>query len=215
VSSKQEKYFSAVKYRGADDPVVAAYADPKVDFIRKNVPLNGRILDVGCGNGVFTGRLARDGGNVLGLDFSHHLLADNRHAALACGDVAALPFGDAAFDVVFEANVLHHVRDRLAVVREMARVSRRYVVLLEPNRYNPLMFGFSVVVSAERGGLKSSLRRLHHELREAGAQVTGSIVTGMISQNNTPRALVPLLQRFDRPIAWGEYLVAVAEISRT
>jgi len=212
VSSRQEQYFSAVKYRGADDPVVAAYADPKLEFIRKNVPLNGRILDVGCGNGVFTGRLARDGGDVVGLDFSHHLLAENRHAALACGDVGALPFGDATFDVVFEANVLHHVRDRFAVVREMARVSRRYVVLLEPNRYNPLMFGFSVVVAAERGGLKSSLRRLHHELREANARVIASIVTGMISQNNTPLALVPLLQRFDRPIAWGEYLVVVAEV---
>jgi SAM-dependent methyltransferase len=211
VSSKQEKYFSAVKYRGADDPVVAAYADPKLDFIRKHVPLNGRILDVGCGNGVFTGRLARDGGDVVGLDFSHHLLAENHHASLACGDVAALPFGDSTFDVVFEANVLHHVRDRLAVIRQMARVSRRYIVLLEPNRYNPLMFGFSLVVPAERGGLKSSLRRLHHELQEAGACVTASIVTGMISQNNTPRALVPLLQRFDRPIAWGEYLVAIAE----
>ena len=126
----------------------------------------------------------------------------------------ALPFGDATFDVVFEANVLHHVGDRRAVVREMTRVSRRYVVLLEPNRYNPLMFGFSLVVPAERGGLKSSLQRLHHELREAGARVMASIVTGMISQNNTPRALVPLLQRFDRPIAWGEYLVAVAEVSR-
>jgi ubiquinone/menaquinone biosynthesis C-methylase UbiE len=212
VSAKQEKYFSAVKYRGADDPVVAAYADPKLQFIRQHVPLTGRILDVGCGNGVFTGRLAQDGGDVVGLDFSTHLLAENHHAKLTCGDVAALPFGDSAFDVVFEANVLHHVGDRAAAVREMTRVSRRYVVLLEPNRYNPLMFGFSMVVPAERGGLKSSLRRLHHELQQAGARVTASIVTGMISQNNTPRALIPLLQRFDRPIAWGEYLVVAAEI---
>jgi SAM-dependent methyltransferase len=211
VSTKQKKYFSSVKYRDAGDPVVAAYADPKLDFIRKHVPLNGRILDVGCGNGVFTGRLAQDGGTVVGLDFSHHLLAENHHRTLTCGDVATLPFGDATFDVVFEANVLHHVDDRLAVVREMARVSRRYIVLLEPNRYNPLMFGFSLVVPAERGGLKSSLQRLHQELRQAGARVTASIATGMISQNNTPRALIPLLQRFDRPIAWGEYLVMVAE----
>jgi hypothetical protein len=34
----------------------------------------------------------------------------------------------------------------------MSRVSRKYVVLLEPNRYNPLMFAFSLVVAAERGG---------------------------------------------------------------
>jgi NAD(P)-dependent dehydrogenase (short-subunit alcohol dehydrogenase family) len=121
-------------------------------------------------------------------------------------------FDHDAFDIVFEANVLHHVADRNAVVREMARVSRRYIDLLEPNRYNPLMFGFSVLVSAERGGLKSCLRRLHEELQNAGARVTASIATGMISQNNTPSALVPFLRRFDRPVFWGEYLVVVAEV---
>jgi SAM-dependent methyltransferase len=210
VSTKQEKYFSAVKYRGADDPVVAAYADPKLEFVRKHIPLRGRILDVGCGNGVFTGRLARDGGEVIGLDFSPHLLAESDHRPLTCGDVAALPFADGTFDVVFEANVLHHVGDRLAVVREMARVSRRYLVLIEPNRYNPLMLAFSLVVAAERGGLRSCLRRLHMELEQAGMRVPASIVTGMISQNNTPGALVPLLRRFDRPISWGEYIVVVA-----
>ena len=60
-------------------------------------------------------------------------------------------------------------------------------------------------------GLKSSLRRLHRELEHAGTRVTASIVTGMISQNNTPRALVPLLRWFDRPIFWGEYMVVIAE----
>jgi hypothetical protein len=32
---------------------------------------------------------------------------------------------------------------------------------------------------------------------------------GMISQNNTPGFLVPWLRRFDREMAWGEYLVAI------
>jgi SAM-dependent methyltransferase len=213
MTTNQENYFSRVRYRGADDPTVAAYADPKMQFIRKHVPLRGRVLDVGCGNGVFTGRLACDGAEVVGVDFSHHLLAENDHAVLACSDVASLPFERDAFDIVFEANVLHHVADRNAVIREMARVSRRYIVLLEPNRYNPLMFGFSVVVSAERGGLKSCLRRLHEEVQSAGARVRASIATGMISQNNTPSALVPFLRRFDRPIFWGEYLVVVAEVA--
>jgi len=41
--------------------------------------------------------------------------------------------------------------------------------------------------------------------------VTATLVTGMISQNNTPPALLPLLRRFDRPIWWGEYVVLAAE----
>lgn len=207
----QEEYFSQVAYRDPLDPVVAAYADPKLEFIQRHVQLRGRLLDVGCGNGIFTLRFARVGAEVTGLDFSRHLLGQNRHCCLVCGDATALPFPDRSFEVVFEANLLHHVADREAVIREMARTSRRYVVLLEPNRYNPLMFAFSLAVRAERGGLKSCLARLRDEVSRCGLRTIRTLITGMISQNNTPAALVPVLKRFDRPIWWGEYLLLIAE----
>jgi len=209
----QEEYFNQVAYRDPMHPVVSAYADPKVQFIKQYVPLQGRVLDVGCGNGIFTLRFAGEGGNVTGLDYSRHLLGQNTHPLLVCGDATSLPFPDGNFEVVFEANVLHHVPDRETVIREMARASSRYVVLLEPNRYNPLMLGFALVVRAERGGLKSCMSRLHAEVARAGLRVIKSLTTGMISQNNTPAPLVPLLKRFDRPIWWGEYLVLIAEKS--
>jgi ubiquinone/menaquinone biosynthesis C-methylase UbiE len=207
----QSEYFSSVAYRDPMHPVVSAYADPKVEFIQRHVELKGRILDVGCGNGIFTLRFAKAGADVTGLDYSRFLLGQNSHPRLICGDATGLPFADESFDATFEANVLHHVPDRESVIREMARTSRRYVVLLEPNRNNPLMFGFSIVVPAERGGLKSSMSRLQEEVRRCGLRPVASVTTGMISQNNTPAALLPLLKRFDRPIWWGEYLVLVAE----
>ena len=208
----QEEYFSGVRYRDPENPAVRAYAEPKLDFIQRHLSLKGHILDVGCGNGVFTSRLARAGAQVTGLDFSRQLLAQNRHPFLTCADVTALPFAPATFDIAFEANVLHHVPDRLSVIREMARVSRRHVILLEPNRYNPLMFGFSVLVAAERGGLKSCLHRLETELRQAGLRLQASITTGMISQNNTPEILIPFLKRFDRQVWWGEYIIVIATL---
>jgi SAM-dependent methyltransferase len=210
-SLRQAEYFSSVAYRSPDHPVVRAYAEPKLDFIRRYVPLSGCILDLGCGNGIFSQRLAREGAFVTGLDLSAHLLAQNPHRILTRGDASMLPFGDGSFDVVFEANLLHHVPDRDRVVREMCRVSRKHVILLEPNRYNPLMLAFSAVVAAERGGLKSSAKRLRQELAGAGMRVLACRTTGMISQNNTPQALIPLLRRFDRQIWWGEYIVVVAE----
>ena len=106
---------------------------------------------------------------------------------------------------------MHHVQHPTTVLREMHRVSRKYVVVLEPNRYNPLMFGFSIVVPAERGGLRSCLKRLRQDLSGMGLRLLASITTGMISQNNTPRMLVSMLRRFDRQIWWGEYIVIVAE----
>lgn len=207
----QEQYFDQVAYRDPMHPVVGAYADPKVEFIKQYVPLNGRVLDLGCGNGIFTLRFANAGADVTGLDYSLHLLGQNKHTRLICGDATSIPFPDKTFDAVFEANVLHHVEDRERVIREMARTSRRYVVLLEPNRYNPVMFGFALAVRAERGGLKSCMSRLRAEVTRCGLRVIQTLATGMISQNNTPAALVPILKRFDRPIWWGEYLVLVAE----
>ena len=210
-NSLQREYFNGVKYRSPDDPVVSAYADPKMDFIRAHAPLKGSVLDLGCGNGIFTQRLSKEGAVVTGLDLSSHLLNQNPHPLLTCGDAALLPFRDASFDLVFEANLLHHVSDAGEVMREMHRVSRKYVVLLEPNRYNPLMFAFSIIVRAERGGLKSCAQRLRQEVNRAGLRLLACLTTGMISQNNTPQMLLPLLRRFDRQIWWGEYVVIVAE----
>lgn len=207
----QTKYFKAVAYRDPMHPVVSAYADPKVRYIQEYMPLKGRILDVGCGNGIFTIRFAKAGAEVVGLDSSPLLLGQNAHPALIRGDATSLPFPDESFEATFEANVLHHVTEREGVIREMARTSRRYVILLEPNRYNPLMFALSIVVRAERGVLKSSMSRLRQEAQRCGLRVVASLTTGMISQNNTPALLVPILKRFDRRIWWGEYYVIIAE----
>lgn len=211
LSASQAAYFDQAAYRGPFDPVVADYADPKVAFLAAHIPLTGKILDLGCGSGIFTWRFAKHSAAVIGLDFSPRLLRQNPHPQRICGDATSLPFPSASFDLCFEANLLHHVAGRTAVIAEMARVSRKYVALLEPNRANPLMFGFGLLVKQERGSLISTPKRLRAELESAGLKPLAAITTGMISQNNTPRILVPFLRRFDRPIWWGEYIVMIAE----
>ncbi|HXM20888.1 MAG TPA: class I SAM-dependent methyltransferase [Terriglobales bacterium] len=210
---KQLDYFSGVGYREPTHPVVMAYALPKIAYVLKKItlPSNARILDVGCGGGVFTHHLCRISDFVIGLDFSTHLLARNQHTLKVCGNAANLPFADRSFDMVFEANLLHHVTDRQNVIAAMKRVTRRYVVLIEPNRLNPVMFAFSLAVRAERGGLNSSARMLRRLVEESGLKCLSAMTTGMISQNNTPEFLVPFLKRFDKEITWGEYVVLIAE----
>ena len=206
-------YFNRVQYRDPLERVVTAYASPKIDYIRRVVSLDNRssILDLACGNGVFTYHLSGISHFVVGLDLSDHLLLQNRYGQRVCADAHGLPFSDGSFDVVFEANLLHHVEDRDPIIAEMKRVSRRYLVFVEPNRYNPLMFLFSLAVPAERGGLKSSARALKELVESNGLRCRSAMTTGMISQNNTPEFLVPFLQRFDRQIWWGEYTILIAE----
>jgi len=206
-------YFEKAQYRSPEHPVIEAYVRPKLDYIRRFVPLDQRtsLLDVGCGNGVFTHHLEKLCGFVSALDNSGNMLAQNSCPRVVQGEGTDLPFRDGSFDVVFEANVLHHVKDRIKVVREMARASRRWVILIEPNRYNPLMLAFGLVIAAERGLLTSTIPSNLAVLSAAGLKPIACMTTGMISQNNTPSLLLPFLKQFDREIWYGEYIVLIAK----
>jgi ubiquinone/menaquinone biosynthesis C-methylase UbiE len=92
------------------------------------------LLDVGCGPGTITVDLAARiaPGRVVGLDVSADPLPEARAAAARAGvevtfqvgDVYALEVDDDSFDVVHAHQVLQHLTDPVAALREMARVCR-------------------------------------------------------------------------------------------
>jgi 2-polyprenyl-3-methyl-5-hydroxy-6-metoxy-1,4-benzoquinol methylase len=92
------------------------------------------LLDVGCGPGTITVDLARRvaPGRVVGIDVSPDPLSEARAAAeragvdvvVEVGDVYALDAADDSFDVVHAHQVLQHLTDPVAALREMARVCR-------------------------------------------------------------------------------------------
>jgi SAM-dependent methyltransferase len=94
-----------------------------------------RLLDVGCGPGTTTADLAaRLGhGQVTAIDAAAPIVAQAAAEAARAGagnvtfevgDVYALPFPDAAFDVVHAHQVLQHLTDPVAALRHMRRVCR-------------------------------------------------------------------------------------------
>jgi 2-polyprenyl-3-methyl-5-hydroxy-6-metoxy-1,4-benzoquinol methylase len=92
------------------------------------------VLDVGCGPGTITVDLAARvaPGRVVGLDVSPAPLDEARElglraqvdVAFGVGDVYALQAADGSFDVVHAHQVLQHLTDPVAALREMARVCR-------------------------------------------------------------------------------------------
>ncbi|MDQ4488998.1 methyltransferase domain-containing protein [Sinomonas sp. ASV486] len=93
------------------------------------------VLDVGCGPGSITCDFARmvSPGTVLGLDRSEDIVAQARalaeergveNASFAVGNVYDLEIDDESFDVVHAHQVLQHLTDPVAALREMRRVAR-------------------------------------------------------------------------------------------
>lgn len=94
------------------------------------------VLDVGCGPASITADLAElvSPGRVVALDAAPDAMDAARdtlakrglleRVELATGDILALPFEDDAFDVVHAHQVLQHVSDPVAALREMRRVAR-------------------------------------------------------------------------------------------
>jgi len=92
------------------------------------VPETARtLLDVGCGTGLVTERLARPGLRVFGVDASAGMVAaaaERLGPSLVLANCHRLPFGDASLDAVSAVWLLHLLQDAPSVVAECARVLR-------------------------------------------------------------------------------------------
>jgi len=83
-----------------------------------------RLLDIGCGTGIFIQFLKRYG-HVVGLDFSTDALDFCRQrgcSELVRGDGSILPFGANTFDLLTANDLVEHLDDDLAALREFLRV---------------------------------------------------------------------------------------------
>jgi SAM-dependent methyltransferase len=86
-------------------------------------------LDAGCGTGALAFAIAPHVAEVVGVDTREEYLEAGRATApenvrLVEGDVTALPFGYASFDLACCHRVLHHVRRPELAVSELVRVTR-------------------------------------------------------------------------------------------
>jgi SAM-dependent methyltransferase len=112
--------------------------DPRVDrkfervwqLVSEHLPCDA-FLDAGCGDGRHLAALARTGlrpSRVTGTDISARILETARAAAaplepeLVQANLEALPLEDGAFDLVLCTQVIEHLLDPAAGVRELARV---------------------------------------------------------------------------------------------
>jgi ubiquinone/menaquinone biosynthesis C-methylase UbiE len=89
-----------------------------------------RILDAGCGTGVFTQEVLSRGSKVTGLDVSLPMLMRAKQKAqpsffqVSAGDILSLPFPRNCFDKTISVTALEFIADGPGAVRELFRVTR-------------------------------------------------------------------------------------------
>ena len=108
-------------------------ADAIVAFLLANLPAgDAPIVDVGAGDALFAGLLSRTGARVVALDPEAAAVASARRALdeagcadrVECtqGSAENMPFADGSFRAAMLLDVVEHLRNPVAALREMRRV---------------------------------------------------------------------------------------------
>jgi SAM-dependent methyltransferase len=116
--------------------------DRRLDLIRRYAPLdNRRILDIGCGLGVYVRKFQDFSRQAYGIDIDARRVAKGAATTpgLMLGVGEHLPFRAETFDVVVLNEVIEHVTDDEATMREAMRILRPggHIAIYAPNRLYP------------------------------------------------------------------------------
>jgi ubiquinone/menaquinone biosynthesis C-methylase UbiE len=147
--------------------------------VELSAPRNGEsLLDAGCGTGLTALRIAArfSGCDVHGIDISPNMIAAARKSAerqglaadFRVGSITALPYPDAAFDVVITNIMFHHLdlEEKRRAVAEVARV------LVPGGRYVSAEFGPRAANALQRRLAKGEYTLYPSHLAEAGLAIS-------------------------------------------
>jgi SAM-dependent methyltransferase len=133
----------AAKQQAAFNPVLDALRQgkPREDFtalaaaVERTQIRDPLIVEVGCGSGwnsEVLERLLDRPVRYVGMDYAHTMVALGKRtytsARFVTGDATALPFHDAACDILLSGTVLMHLLGYRRAIAESRRVSRRWCI---------------------------------------------------------------------------------------
>jgi SAM-dependent methyltransferase len=171
----------------------------KIRQLRAMIPPGaGRILDLGCGNGVVTNALAGEY-RITGLDYSLAGLEAVRVPKL-CASSTAVPLRPEQFDLLLCSELLEHLEelDLARTVAEILRLDAEYLLIAVPNNENihlnevrcPRCSRVFNASHHHRSFSRESLAALFRGYRVMDCR------TGGMSVRNYPNALLRLRQRW-------------------
>ena len=176
-STIQSLYFEAADARRFHHQTSAPYFSGTEKALLDGVQSRRgqRLLEVGCGEGGNLSFLQETESELFGIDLFPNKLVFARvqlsRCRFACSSADHLPFPGESFDIVLCRDVLHHVADRAATLKEILRVCRPggRIVIIEPNGRNFIVRLQIWLVKAEAGIKRNSPQALQDLIhREMG-----------------------------------------------
>ena len=178
-----------------------------------------KILDAGCGSGIFTLDFLAAGAHVVGLEISLPMLAEARNKTAAYpffgvqGDILSLPFQNDTFDKVVSVTALEFIEDARGAVEEMFRVTRSggAVVVASLNSLSPWAFRRIAKVNKEpEHVLKNAFFRSPEELQNIMPYECGIKTAVHFNKEDDPaRARQTELQGAAEGLNTGAFVAAV------
>ncbi len=172
-----------------------------LDLLR---PARGeKILDAGCGSGVFTIDFFEAEAMVVGLDISEPMLAAATRKAVGYsfvavrGDMLSLPFVDCAFDKAVSITALEFIEDGRRAVAELFRVTRPGGLVVVATLNSLSLWASRRRSKTERGEshvLRNAFYRSPRELLPL-APVQGTVTSVVHFQKDDPPELAEEVER--------------------
>ncbi len=113
-----------------------------------------KVLEVGCGLGVFCIHIAKENGEVIGADISKNAIKQAKDLSQQYGvgdkvqfvvsDARFLPFQDRSEDLIVSSETLEHIANHEKAFHEFARIANNsgYICLTVPNFISSLFFEY-------------------------------------------------------------------------
>ncbi len=113
----------------------------------KNEIKQKRILDIGCGDGILSYLLTKNGGRVIGIDSSEEAIKfakekcrDLKNIDFLKGSAYRLPFEDRSFDYIISSEVIEHLKYPEKMLSEVKRVWSKQgkIIISTPIRFTEI-----------------------------------------------------------------------------
>ncbi|MGD0565823.1 MAG: class I SAM-dependent methyltransferase [Candidatus Goldiibacteriota bacterium] len=147
------------------------------------------LLDSGCGDGEDLFLRKKYFKKITGVDIAE----SPRWKELSGGgitfkkcDSQKLPFKNSSFDTVLEKDMLHHAENPEKALKEMVRVAKKRVIVIEANRYNPL---FYINLTLLNNHQHFTQKRFHDIMESTGLAFTIERFSARVCWINNPAVI--------------------------